>query len=468
MSHGAHLTGQLPLDGLVIMICGRADDAQAWQELLGSHRCLALTLDDAPPQARTRPIRGASDQLVWQHDAIAGLDGSGWLAARADAFDPDQSASLLLPDPLDPPRTGDRRRVGTRQPAWRMFEDKTTVDALWDVAGIPRAPSVITNNPADIGLLGKLVDRGAGVVCSYQPIGTGPTAGGDGIWWWRDGTPPARMPTAEVGTWRIRLMPLLEGTPVRLHGMALGSAVVPFPPMELVTLPRPEHGTFLCAGAVPTLGHDADLVTQTTRLGAGLRKHLGYRGGFSVDGILTTNGFLPTDFNARLTSAMEAAPSEFRVQLHTVNLLARERIEPDTSAVQQLAEKTFTAGASCTLFGAATRGGGTSLRETAVRWSGDRLVAAPSGAADGSLIVAPSPRGWLLTATLAADRLPSGNQIGPWAPEVFRLSDEVLGTNFGNLAPPFDFATAVAGRDCGQGLRARLGPVRPGTASAEH
>ncbi|WP_204036353.1 hypothetical protein, partial [Micromonospora qiuiae] len=337
------MTELLPPGGRVIVICGRADDAQAWQKLLGAHRCLALALDDAPPKVRTRPIRGASDQLAWQHDAIAGLEGSGWLAALADAFDPDHSASLLLPDPLDPPRAGDRRRIGARQPPWRMFEDKTTVDALWDSAGIPRAPSIITNNPADIGVLGHLVDQGAGVVCSYQPTGTGPTAGGDGIWWWRSGIPPARMPTAKAGSWRIRLMPLLEGTPVRLHGMVLGSTVLPFPPMELVTLPRPEHGTFLCAGAVPTLGDAADLVAQTARLGAGLREHLGYRGGFSVDGILTANGFLPTDLNARLTSAMEAAPSELRVQLHTINMLARERIEPDTGAVRQLAEKAFTA-----------------------------------------------------------------------------------------------------------------------------
>ncbi|WP_431728319.1 hypothetical protein [Verrucosispora sp. TAA-831] len=438
MSVRAHVTDHLPPGARIIVICGRADDASAWRELLGSHRCLALALDDVPPQALSRPIRGASDQLAWQHDAIAGLDGSGWLAALADAFDPEHSASLLLPDPLDPPRAGDRRRIGARQPAWRMFEDKTTVDALWDAASIPRAPSIITDNPARLAELGRLVDQGSGVVCSYQPIGTGPTAGGDGIWWWRDGTPPARMPTDEAGSWRIRLMPLLEGTPIRLHGMVLGSAVIPFPPMELVTLPRPEHGTFLCAGAVPTLSHAADLVTQTTRLGAGLRAHLGYRGGFSVDGILTASGFLPTDFNARLTSAMEAAPTGLRVQLHTVNLLAREYIEPDLSAVPQLAAETFAASTTYTLFGAATHVGRTSPRETAARWRGDRLVAAPSGAADGRLVIAPSPRGWLLTATLAPDRLPSGSRVGPWAPEVFRLSDEVFGTNFGNLAPPFE------------------------------
>lgn len=215
------------------------------------------------------------------------------------------------------------------------------VDALWDATGVPRAQSIVSDGTADLAMLGAIVDRGAGVVCSCQPIGAGPSAGGDGIWWWRNGPPLTTIPTAEPGTWRVRLMPLLEGVPVRLHGLTLTTRVIPFPPMELVTLPRAGQGTFLCAGAVPTLGHAANLVTQTERLGAGLRERLGYRGGFSVDGILTAGGFLPTDFNARLTSAMEAAPPELRVLLHAVNLLARNGIEPDTSAVEQLAEETL-------------------------------------------------------------------------------------------------------------------------------
>jgi hypothetical protein len=428
---------QLLPDGKVIVVCGRADDAAAWQDLLGPTRCLALALDDAPPETRRRTLHGASDHLAWQHHTIAGLNGSGWLAGPADAFDPDNTATLALPDPLDPPHAGVRRRIGVRQPAWRLFEDKTVVDTLWDAAGVPRARSIVSDGTADLAMLGAIVDQGTGVVCSCQPIGAGPSAGGDGIWWWRNGQPPTTIPTAEPGTWRVRLMPLLEGIPVRLHGLALTTRVVPFPPMELVTLSRPGRGTFLCAGAVPTLGHAADLVAQTEQIGTGLRKRLGYRGGFSVDGILTASGFLPTDFNARLTSAMEAAPSERRVLLHAVNLLARDGIEPDISAVEQLAEETFTTGTTCTIFGAATHADETAPRETSVRWDGDRLVADPRGA-DGTLVITPCPRGWLLTATLATARLPIGGRVGPWAPEVFRLSDEALGTDFGHLAPPFD------------------------------
>jgi hypothetical protein len=40
-------------------------------------------------------------------------------------------------------------------------------------------------------------------------------------------------------------------------------------------------------------------------------------------------------------------------------------------------------------------------------------------------------------ATLIASCLPTRGQVGPPAPEVLRLSDQVFGTDFGNLAPPF-------------------------------
>jgi len=416
----------------IIAICGRADDAHAWRDLLGPGRCLAVALDDAPREAL---FRGATDQLAWQHGTIAGLDGSGWLAPAADTFDPDNTAALVLPDPLDPPHAGTRRRLGRRPPAWRLFEDKTIVDALWDALGAPRARSIVADATADLGRLGALVDRGAGVVCSCQPIGAGPAAGGDGIWWWRHGQSPPTIPV-EGGRCRVRLMPFLEGTPVRLHGFVLGRQVVAFPPMETVTLLRRDRGTFLCTGAVASLGHRGDLVSRTTRIGAGLRDRLGYRGGFSVDGIVTADGFLPTDFNARLTSAMEAAPSELRVQLHAANLLARDGAEPDVANVDHLADQVFADSGRFTLFGAATSAPTGGSRATAVRWAGRRLVVADGEPVDGRLALTRSARGWLLTATLASARLLPGGPVSRLAPEVFRLSDRVLGTDFGDLAPP--------------------------------
>lgn len=422
-------------DGPFIAVCGRQDDADAWRDLLGADRCLALALDTAPPDTAQRTVRGASQQVARYHDLIAGLDGSGWMAEAANAFDPGHRASLLLPDPLDPPRTGDRRRLGVRHPSWRLGEDKTVVDALWDSLAVPRAASIIVDGPSNLAMVGAEVDLGAGVVCACQRAGAGPTAGADGMWWWRGTDPPSALSTMQAGSYRARVMPMLDGTPVRLHGFVLDRHVAPFPPMELVTLLRPASGTFLCTGAVPTLGDVAELATITRHLGNGLRERLGYRGGFSVDGILTHTGFLPTDFNARLTSAMEAAPSHLRVQLHLANMLARDHRAVDMDTVERLAGEIFTASSTYTLYGAANRIDENRPRAATVRWNDGQLTLAEAGTGDGRLAVTRSPRGWLLTATLTSERLPPGGMLGPTAPTVFALSDEAFGTDFGDLQP---------------------------------
>jgi hypothetical protein len=311
---------------------------------------------------------------------------------------------------------------------------------LWDTIGIQRAHSIVADSASSVGRLGCMVDRGGGVVEACQPLGGGPTAGGDGIHWWRSGV---LDPQGCDAAGRVRLMPLLEGLPVRLHGIVLSDSMVAFPPMEIVALPRVDRGTFLCAGAVRTLRDIADLVRATDHVGRRLGDRLGYRGGFSVDGIYTADGFLPTDFNARLTSAIESAPCDLRVRLHLANLLARDDAEVAANAVQALADQIFAEPAWHTLYGAATRVALDGPREAAVRWHARRLATTTSGDADGHLGLRPSPRGWLLTARLTAVRLPVPGPLGLLAPEVFRLSDDVFGTDFGELEPPFGATPAA-------------------------
>ena len=110
--------------------------------------------------------------------------------------------------------------------------------------GIARAPVIILDDASQLSADGTRVDHGAGVVCSRQPVGAGPTAGGDGLFWWRGQQAPAIPPSSRSRRDRFRVMPLLDGTPVRLHGFVLDQEVVAFPPMELVTLMRPATGAF--------------------------------------------------------------------------------------------------------------------------------------------------------------------------------------------------------------------------------
>src|SRR5579859_8194626 len=111
-----------------IVICGRTDDAHAWQRLLATAApagSLVIALDEAARIRNAATVTGATAQLAWQHNALAGLDGTGWLAEQTDAFDPRREAVLILPDPLDPPAAGTRPRLGQRPAIGRLLEDKT-------------------------------------------------------------------------------------------------------------------------------------------------------------------------------------------------------------------------------------------------------------------------------------------------------------------------------------------------------
>ncbi len=425
------LTDLLP-SGRYLVLCGRRDDAHAWQEFLGPDRCLAIPLDarDAAPSS---PLRGATSHLAWQHRLVAALDQPGPMTRQADAFDANREAVLILPDPLDPPLTGTRQVFGRRPALNRLLGNKTVIDSVWDLMGLPRTRSIVADSPTDLVRLGALVNDGAGVVCAVQPPDETPTAGADGILWWRDDD--ARHFSCVAPGMRVKLMPFLPGLPVRLHGMVTVTGTVVFPPLEVVTLVRPGQGTFLCAGVADSLGDVTDLAALTERAGAALRRVFGYRGAFSIDGILTAQGFRPTDLNPRLTSAMEAAPSALRVRLHLANALAREGVDLDVATVRRLADAAFAGRPDHTLYGAATTAHG-ARRHAAVRWQGGRLALSHDGAADGRLAITPSPRGWLLTATLSRDKLVGRHDLADTAAQVFGLSDNAFGTDFGELLPP--------------------------------
>jgi hypothetical protein len=424
----------------LIVVCGRSDDATAWTNAFGSQRCLALSLDKAASKAHAAMPRNESGRLAFHHEALAGLDGTGWLAGAADAFDAHQQAVLIAPDPLDPPRAGSRRRLGQRPRMWQLCEDKAVIDVIWDRLGVPRPRSVIADGTQDLAALGSLVDVEHGVVCAVQRIGAPPTSGAEGIWWWQR----AAAPLIGAGPQhRVKVMPLVPGLPVRLHGMVFVDAAVAFPPMEIVALPRTDTGTFLCCGAVGVLPDSAELRALTERIGAGLSSILGYRGAYSVDGILSQTGFLPTDLNTRLTSAMEAAPPDVRMQLQAANVLAREGVTLtggnwiDSLAAQAFDERTVT------VYGASPVAEAASM-ELAVRWDGDELRQTDHPAeADGWLSLAPSLRGWTLTARLLRRRLPNSRYVGDHAPAIFRFADRSFGTTFGALDTPFGMGQPV-------------------------
>lgn len=381
-----------------IVLCLRKDDAEEWERSFAHTTAIVLR-----------------DRLIPAQHPL-------------DQRDPRRLAAVLAIDPLTVPND-ERSSLGVRNPVWQLFEDKTVIDCLWDRLGVPRPASVVGDHTLDLIAASRAVNRGDGVVCAVQTAGAEASANASGISWWSDGRPDLYLPRGS----RVKIPPLLIGRAMRLHGLITDDLIAPFPTMNVVTLPRFPLHQFLCCGCVPA-PLEMWAVDLTRQLGSGLRDLLGYRGVFSVDGILADRRFLPTDLNTRITSAIEAAPTDIRIRLQAANICAREHLRIDPAEIDDLCAAAFNT-ATTTIYGASATLGRT--RAITIYDTPNGVSDQPDGPAIGNLSAARSIRGWTVSATLQSRYDPCR-----LAPTIWALSDRILGTDFGELGQPFDGSPA--------------------------
>jgi hypothetical protein len=415
----------------VIVFCSQHEEVPAWQRLLetaGVNSVLVLAFDgpQLSPLLAHPSHREAGELVAARHRLLGTLSGKSPLAQMVDGFDPARRAVLLVTDPLDPREVGERHLFGAKHPSWSLVEHKSVVDTLWDVMGVDRAESVTLDRPGALLRPGALAVTG--IVASWQPLGEAPTAGGSGI----------RTALTEIddGPFRVRVMPHLTGRPCRLHGLTSADRTVVFPPLELLVPQRREGGSFLCAGSAPlSAPEQAPLTALTRRLGDQLRAFLAYRGGFSVDGILTPDGFRPTDLNTRVTSALESLPATVRVAVHACALAARAGlIDLPGPALGRYVAHAFRQTGEL-LIRAPFPDNDRLVREP-VRWSGAVLVSAGHAEPHGVLDIGPGARGAVLNARLRHADLPDGMDLQAVTIAVFEAADRLLGARYGPLMAP--------------------------------
>ncbi|GIE91907.1 hypothetical protein [Actinoplanes regularis] len=415
----------------VIVFCSQHEEVPAWEQLLktaGVSSALVLAFDgpQLSPLLAHPSHREAGELVAARHALLGTLARRSPLAEMADDFDPARRAVLLVTDPLDPREVGDRHLFGAKHPSWSFVEHKSVVDTVWDVMGVDRAESVALDRPGTLLRPDGLAPTG--IVASWQRLGEAPVAGGSGI----------RTTLTEIddGRFRVRIMPHLTGRPCRLHGLTSADTTVVFPPLELLVPQRREGGSFLCAGAAPlSAPEQAPLTALTRRLGDQLRACLAYRGGFSVDGILTPDGFRPTDLNTRVTSALESLPATVRVAVHACALAARAGLInlPGSTLGRYVAHAFRETGEL--LIRAPFPDNDRVAREP-VRWFGSTLISAGRTEPHGVIEVGPGARGAILTARLRHADLPEGLDCQAASIAVFEAADRLLGATYGPLKAP--------------------------------
>jgi hypothetical protein len=339
---------------------------------------------------------------------------------------------------------GGRRRFAARPPRWAALEDKVAVEAFWDAAGVRRAPSeIVPADGASLRAAARRLDRGLGT--AWAGDAREGLHGGAVCLRWIRAEEAAAGAVAFFATRcdRVRVMPFLEGIPCSIHGVVFpGGGTSVFRPVEMVVLRRPGEGRLLYAGAAtywdpPATDREA-MRAVGRRVAEALRDRVGFLGGFTVDGVLSEEGFLPTELNARLGAGHNMlAASIPDLPFTPLALAAAEGLpldwRPDLleAALLEAADARRQGGAWSVFPGTRT----STEKHSLVEEGGSFRPAREGEAAAASAEVGPGPAGPFLRILPAAGALPRGPSVAPWAVRVLAAADAHLGTAIGPLEP---------------------------------
>jgi len=373
------------------------------------------------------------------HRALRSLPAA--VRDRIDAWDPNGEAVVLATWLDDLAQIAGRPAWGARPAAWTTLEDKTVVDRLWDEAGVRRAASeVVPARPAELAAAARRLDGGAGTVWV-----------GDNREGWHGGAEYLRVirdpgsATTEITFFadhcdRVRVMPFLEGIPCSIHGMVFPDDLIAFRPVEMIVF-RTDGALLRYAGSSsvwdPPVPDRAAMRAVAIRVGRHLRDRHGYRGAFTIDGVLSSDGFLPTELNPRPGAGMGTLVSGIRElplsDLHRA-LVAGEDLDYRPAELERLvvtsADRTRVARALMPVDVEFTE-----TEALAISVRDEVVVPAGSGAGHGTLTRGPGHQGGMVFVSIDPEHLGIGRSAAPILASAFRLADELWNTGIGRLLP---------------------------------
>lgn len=431
--------------------------ATRWVETqrgLGAARCLIVA-----PTIGTGELPDEADADwvtlgVAAHDTVeeargferAVADLPSHVVEAIDRFDPDRSALTYVSPPYQATTVAGRAAYGARRTEWVALEDKATVDALFDLVGIPHPPSVVV--PAErhelLAAASRVASRDGSVWSGDSSEGF--NGGAVFVRWVRtaeDTDEAVRF--LESRCRRVRIAPFVEGIPCSIHGLVVDNGAAVFRPVEMVTLRRPGDNRLCYAGCATfwdPADHDrADMRDLARRLADALRRRVAYRGAFTLDGIMSRHGFVATEVNPRFGAGLSvlagSLPDLPLLLLHHA-AVAREPWDMRPDAVEKL----------LTIAADRRRGGGGWLTFTEPRDDTQEyhLVGSETGyrpaqtgeRAEARLSTGPSAVGGFVGFEPNPEHTPTGRPLAPRVTAAFRAADRWAGTQIGPLSPARD------------------------------
>jgi hypothetical protein len=340
--------------------------------------------------------------------------------------------------------------LGGRPAAWAAIEDKTTVDELWVAAGIEAAPArVVPAELADLAAAAAEVGDGRATVWSGDTR-DGINGGADYVRWVQtseQAREAARFFAARCS--RVRVMPFLEGVPCSIHGLVLPDGVAVLRPVEMVVLRDRARGRFSYAGIStwwdPPAADRVSMRAAARRAGALLGSEFGFRGGFSLDGVLTEDGFLPTELNSRFSGGLariSRAVPELPMVLLQANLVSGRDARVSAATLEELLVPAADANRSGDAIGVSGAVRMTETHTVDVVVRGDAFAVSTSdGARTGTILAGPNAAGAFIRFEPAAGALAVGERMAPYATAMLAFADATWGTDFGALEAAPDVRT---------------------------
>lgn len=369
---------------------------------------------------------------------------SALLIGSVEAFDPGQEAAVLGGGFSRFGTLAGRPVYGARPEAWGALEDKTTVDQLWDDAGVRRAPSVVVP-VTEAAVASIALGSQAGSVWVADNA-EGWHGGGEYVRWIRNaGDAAAALDWFSSHAETVRVMPFLDGIPCSIHGFVTRDGVAVFRPIEMVNLRHAEKSEFIYGQAAnfwdPPGSVAEEMREAARRVGVLLSERYGYLGGFGIDGVCTVDGFLPTELNPRISIGHGLQSRAADIPLGSIE---RMLIEGDIDINARDLEDTINAAVTT------ERRGGMLLpltgvydpAKTGIRFAETGAVAVdPDGENDGTMEIGSASMGSIIIMKLDPDQTPIGPSVAPRAIQAIDLARDLWGIDVPRLVPAPDLCT---------------------------
>jgi len=237
-------------------------------------------------------------------------DLPAWVIAEIDEWDPGHQAQVVVSFTIDAGLVANRPTFGARPLDWAALEDKIAIRSLWADAGIETASDAVVDLANTDGLLrvhARLASQWGTVWAVDNEQGW--HGGGKGTFW-VSSPERARQLAGELAAnhRRVRVQPFLKGVPCSIHAMVLAQETLAFRPCETIVLLDVANETFEYSRTAtfwdPTDAEREQMRSIVRSVGDALREHVNYRGVFTLDGVLTSDGFRPTEVNPRFGAAL--------------------------------------------------------------------------------------------------------------------------------------------------------------------